>query len=103
MSILSLVRKWSLNVVPHPEIPLLKESRLIWLDFQMSDQVKSHLGREVMTMHSLQQSQLDTEMEERGFKIFPTDSIIWLNIWSYFKGSFPGDFLYKFKKINLKH
>lgn len=49
-------------------------------------------------MASLQESQLDTEMENCKIKIFPTDSIIWLNIWEYFKGLFPGDSLQKEKK-----
>ena len=34
-------------------------------------------------MGSLQQSQLDTEMEKQKIKIFPIDSIIWLIIWGY--------------------
>ena len=34
-------------------------------------------------MDSLQQSQLDTEMEKQKINIFPTDSIIWLIIWGY--------------------
>lgn len=95
MSILSIVGKWSLNIAPHPEITLCKKSNLSPIS-RCRINLSLMLVEEVMTMHSLQQSQLDIEMEEWKIKIFPTDSIIWLYIWSYFKGSFPGNSLYKF-------
>lgn len=50
-------------------------------------------------MDSLQKSQLDIEMENGKIKTFPTDSIIWLNIWEHFKGPFSGDFPLQGTKI----
>lgn len=83
MFVLSILREQSLqNTILYSEILECYRSNRNPIS-RWRIRVKSCLSKRDNEYDSLQQSQLDTEMEKQKIKIFPIDSTIWLIIWGY--------------------